>query len=412
MIDTVDTTDTAAATANDQLKHEVIQVLESILADARFAAAPQMSAFLNYVVRQTLAGEADRIKAYTVGVDALGKPDTFDPQNDPSVRVLAKRLRTFLDEYNVRTSAAPLYIELRPGSYRPLFLTRPLHGSPAANTESPDTLRVNAPLAVNILPTEAPIDAESPARHDGRLSTDAQAASNSVSGARPETGSVAPTSKVAAAMGVQGSSGIWSARSLILAAVAAGVLYSLAQVGSLGPASDYTLTASIDDNAGSAFDARAPAAALPLQRPTRPQIEVLGFRADQGALGTQIATLLSSTMLNAGELDVLRGSGDVKNAYGWPERYVLSLQTLGAGDEGVRLEVQLVNASDQRLAHVSSLQLSTTGAGHLDAASLESLESLALSLANESGPLFNDYNKHYAQSKQSPADGSLAEGSQ
>ena len=44
MIDTVDTTDTAAATANDQLKHEVIQVLESILADARFAAAPQMSA--------------------------------------------------------------------------------------------------------------------------------------------------------------------------------------------------------------------------------------------------------------------------------------------------------------------------------------------------------------------------------
>ena len=46
-----------------------------------------------------MLGNKSRIKAYTVAVDALGKPDTFDPQNDPVVRVLAGRLRSSLSGY-------------------------------------------------------------------------------------------------------------------------------------------------------------------------------------------------------------------------------------------------------------------------------------------------------------------------
>ena len=99
----------------------IIRSLENILADDKFSGSPQMSAFLRYVVTETLQGNAERIKAYTVAVDALGKSESFDPQNDPSVRVLAKRLRTCLDHYYERTSNHERIIEIRAGSYKPIF---------------------------------------------------------------------------------------------------------------------------------------------------------------------------------------------------------------------------------------------------------------------------------------------------
>lgn len=100
---------------------QVLEELQTVLQDAKFAAAPQMSAFLKFVVMQTLEGKADRIKAYTVAVDALGKPSTFDPQNDPSVRVLAKRLRDTLTAYYKRTTDHTLMLKLNCGSYVPNF---------------------------------------------------------------------------------------------------------------------------------------------------------------------------------------------------------------------------------------------------------------------------------------------------
>lgn len=117
-------------TVNEQLgqsmqKHysrqEVEQELDSVLKDYKFATAPQMSAFLRFVVTQTLDGNAERIKAYTVAVDALGKPDTFDPQSDPSVRVLAKRLRDTLTAYYERTTDHTIFLRLYTGSYIPQF---------------------------------------------------------------------------------------------------------------------------------------------------------------------------------------------------------------------------------------------------------------------------------------------------
>lgn len=107
----------------DHSRTEVEHALARVLADDKFACAPQMSAFLAYVVRQTLEGRAERIKAYTIGIEALGKPESFDSQTDPSVRVLAKRLRTCLAAYHQRNPEASPVIEIRPGSYRPLFLS-------------------------------------------------------------------------------------------------------------------------------------------------------------------------------------------------------------------------------------------------------------------------------------------------
>ena len=95
--------------------------LNRVLGLRRFSGAPQMSAFLRYIVTETLNGHADRIKAFSVGVDALGKPDTFDAQTDPSVRVLALRLRKTLSEVYEDLQGCVAIIDLRVGTYVPSF---------------------------------------------------------------------------------------------------------------------------------------------------------------------------------------------------------------------------------------------------------------------------------------------------
>ena len=95
--------------------------LNRLLGEKRFAGAPQLSRFLRYVVTETLEGRGDRIKAYTVGVDALGKPYTFDAQNDPSVRVLALRLRKTLVAMYDSDQIRHAVVSFKVGNYTPEF---------------------------------------------------------------------------------------------------------------------------------------------------------------------------------------------------------------------------------------------------------------------------------------------------
>ena len=78
---------------------EIRAALERMAASEAFRGSPQLVAFLRYVVEATLRGTADRIKGYTIAVEALGRADNFDPQTDPIVRVEAMRLRRALARY-------------------------------------------------------------------------------------------------------------------------------------------------------------------------------------------------------------------------------------------------------------------------------------------------------------------------
>ena len=73
--------------------------LERILANKGFANAGRLSRLLRYVVERTLAGEADQLKEYAVGVEVFDRDDKYDPRLDSIVRVEAGRLRSRLDEY-------------------------------------------------------------------------------------------------------------------------------------------------------------------------------------------------------------------------------------------------------------------------------------------------------------------------
>lgn len=99
--------------------------LAHVLGDPAFRNSPTLSRLLGYLVRQTLAGEGDRLKSYTVAVDGLGKPSDFDAQSDSYARVQAMRLRKQLEAFYARRAPLnQLCLHLPSGSYR-VRLARP-----------------------------------------------------------------------------------------------------------------------------------------------------------------------------------------------------------------------------------------------------------------------------------------------
>jgi len=96
--------------------------LSRILASHEFKNSHVVSRFLEFVVEEVLAGRANEIKEYTIGVKALGRGADFNPQFDAVVRIHAGRLRRMLREfYSGNASSEPLSIEIPKGSYVPVF---------------------------------------------------------------------------------------------------------------------------------------------------------------------------------------------------------------------------------------------------------------------------------------------------
>lgn len=96
--------------------------LERLIAEDGARLSERNRRFLAFVVSETLAGRAHRIKAYTIGVDVFGRGADFDPVNDPIVRIEATRIRSALSEYYERAGARDrMRILIPPGSYAPVF---------------------------------------------------------------------------------------------------------------------------------------------------------------------------------------------------------------------------------------------------------------------------------------------------
>ena len=73
--------------------------IERVLSSSEFAGSDRRRCFLSYIVEETLAGRADRLKAYNIATDAFHRGADFDPQQDSIVRIKAGRLRRALDHF-------------------------------------------------------------------------------------------------------------------------------------------------------------------------------------------------------------------------------------------------------------------------------------------------------------------------
>jgi len=113
---------------------EVRAALSHMAASEAFRGSPQLISFLRYVVEATLRGEQDRIKGYTIAIEALGRADDFNPQSDPIVRVEATRLRRAINRYYENGGKLdPVQIDLPLGSYVPTFRRGAVQPAPVAS---------------------------------------------------------------------------------------------------------------------------------------------------------------------------------------------------------------------------------------------------------------------------------------
>lgn len=104
---------------------DVRRQLERLLASAVFANAGRMSRFLKFVVEKTLAGEAERLKEYVIGIEVFDRDADYDPRTDAIVRVEAARLRAKLAEYYADEGRTdPLVLTLPKGGYAPVVKLR------------------------------------------------------------------------------------------------------------------------------------------------------------------------------------------------------------------------------------------------------------------------------------------------
>src|SRR3954454_24429493 len=96
--------------------------VDRILASKTFEASDVHRRLLHFLSEKTLSGEADRLKEYTIGLEAFGKPESYDPKQDSIVRLQVGRLRQKLAVYyQSEASGDPIVVTVPKGAFKIAF---------------------------------------------------------------------------------------------------------------------------------------------------------------------------------------------------------------------------------------------------------------------------------------------------
>ena len=408
---------------NDAERHQVNDALEAVLATEKFEAAPQMSAFLRYVVEQAADGNQSRIKAFTVAVDALGKSDSFDPQNDPVVRVLAGRLRAALAAYNEEHQDAPVIITMTPGSYVPSFIRQTATQQPCAEAASSQSISGEAALQldsekespVGMMSDVAASESEtSVSDTEEALSRNAPrefstVTARNINDATRACSLVSASATASAAQEVSASpppgllpdprvlSGWFKGRynpfTVVPKATLSLALIAFAIVGVVSTGIVQNLRNT--DNSPDILAAEPvvnTVIADPAIRP-RPDTPAVFISAiNQGnALENSLNMVVSSVLSESKQVQVFRILKTEKDVRFWPEDYILTLTALDLPAEK-QVNMQLMEADTGRVIHSRAVSLKEHADDQLTQIELTQITDAAQEIVRDSGPLLEHYN--------------------
>ncbi|MEI9976374.1 MAG: hypothetical protein WDO73_32560 [Ignavibacteriota bacterium] len=98
---------------------EVRAQVERVVRSKAFEASEVHRHLLQYLAEKAIQGDADRLKEYTIGLEAFGKPDSYDPRRDSIVRLQVGRLRQKLTAYyDAEAAPGELSISLPKGAFK------------------------------------------------------------------------------------------------------------------------------------------------------------------------------------------------------------------------------------------------------------------------------------------------------
>src|SRR5882757_2427401 len=128
--------------------------IQRIVSSKAFKTSEVHRNLLTYLAEKSLAGTAQNLKEYTVGLDVFGKPSSYDPRQESVVRMHVGRLRQKLAEY-YRTEGQddPVIVDLPKGAFTLIFSPRPVVDvlPPAVETPRPAVSTREIALAGSLL---------------------------------------------------------------------------------------------------------------------------------------------------------------------------------------------------------------------------------------------------------------------
>jgi hypothetical protein len=100
--------------------------IQRILQSKAFRTSEVQRNLLAYLAEKSISGNADALKEYTVGLDVFGKPASYDPRQESTVRMHVARLRQKLAEYYRSEGGGDSIIaDLPKGGFKVTFEPRP-----------------------------------------------------------------------------------------------------------------------------------------------------------------------------------------------------------------------------------------------------------------------------------------------
>ena len=98
------------------------QALESILSSKHFVNAHKKKKFLRLICDFYFDGRAQELNEHILGFKVFGRDSSYNPSDDPIVRVFAHEIRKKLEAYYDNEGANdPFRLEIPAGSYQPVF---------------------------------------------------------------------------------------------------------------------------------------------------------------------------------------------------------------------------------------------------------------------------------------------------
>jgi hypothetical protein len=133
-------------------KVAIEEQIERLLQNSYFSHSRRFPTFLRFVVRHTLAGQADAVKERTLGIEIFGRNADYDTSLDPIVRVTAAEIRKRIAQYYQEPGhEEEIRISLPAGSYVPQFHWPQMLPAATVGTGTDLKLAHEAPVETAIL---------------------------------------------------------------------------------------------------------------------------------------------------------------------------------------------------------------------------------------------------------------------
>src|SRR3954454_19961338 len=93
--------------------------IDRLIQSKAFETSEVHRRLLQYLAEKSLTGEAERLKEYTIGLEAFSKPPTYDPKHDSIVRLQVGRLRQKLATYySTEANGDAILVSLPKGAFK------------------------------------------------------------------------------------------------------------------------------------------------------------------------------------------------------------------------------------------------------------------------------------------------------